>query len=90
MVSMEKTLVNGNWTIFVPKMMHPHFSGSILQMLILLNQRAKRCKKIILTVLITLAQLKKVISKFCSKKWTKIYMKNMLLVILVKNLSLGS
>ena len=89
MVPLEK-IVKGNWIIFDPKMMHPHFSGSILQMLILLNQRAKSCKKIILTVLIALAQLERVIFKFCSKKWTKIYMKNMLLVIVVKNISLGS
>ena len=41
---MKKNFVKGKWTILDPKMMLP-------KMLILLNQRAKRCKKIISIVL---------------------------------------
>ena len=84
MVPMEKNFLKGKCTIFDPKMVHPHLSRSTVPMLILLHQRAERCNKIILIVLITVAWLKRVILKSCSKKGTKIYMKNMLLVFLGK------
>ena len=84
MVPMEKIFVKGKCTIFDLKMVYPHLSRSTVPMLILLHQRAKRCKKIILIGLITVAWLKRVILKYCSKKRTKMYMKNMLLVFLGK------
>ena len=37
----KKILVKGKWSIFDPKMMHPYFSGSILQILILLKGAQK-------------------------------------------------
>ena len=40
-----------------PKMMHPDMTGSILQIIILLNQRDKMCKEIMLIVLIALPEL---------------------------------
>ena len=80
MVPVEKYLIKGKWTILNLKMIHPLISASILQILILLNERAKIWKKILLTVLITVAFLKRVILKFRRKKRVKIYTKNLLLV----------
>ena len=54
MVPMEKILVKGKCIIFDPKMMHPYISGSIIPILIFLNQIDKRCSEIVLIVLIAL------------------------------------
>ena len=54
MISMEKILVKGKCIILDPKMMDPDIYGSILPILIFLNQRDKRFKEIILIVLIIL------------------------------------
>ena len=86
---MEKILIKGNWTILDLKMIRPLISAPILQMLVLLNERGKRCKKILLTVLITLALFKMVILKFLRKKRIKVYMKNMLLLFSGKKSCLG-
>ena len=44
-----------------PKMMHPDMTGSMLQIIILLNQRYKMWKEIMLIVLIALPQLYRLI-----------------------------
>ena len=57
MVSMEKIVVKGKCIILDPEVMHPHMTGSILQIMILLNQRDKMSKEIMLIVFIALPRL---------------------------------
>ena len=67
-----------------PKMMHPHMSVSILQIIILLNHGDKRCKEIILISFHSSASAFTVILKFGNNKWGKMYLRNMLWIFLIK------
>ena len=57
MVSRKKLLLSTNVLVLTQKMMHPHMTGSILEIIILLHQSDKIWKEIMLIVLIALPQL---------------------------------
>ena len=61
MVSIEKSVGKGKCIILDPKVRHLHMTGSILQIMILLNQRDKMCKEMMLIVFIALPLLEELI-----------------------------